>query len=79
MSDKDYVNIDDIQVDGLQTRVEMNEDTVTDYQLAMRNRKSGGLPPVDVFKDDDGMIWLADGFHRREAALRHRTAGRSLP
>ena len=51
----------------VQARVAMNEETIEEYTEAMRNGDK--FPPVVVFSDDDGAsYWLADGFHRFEAA-----------
>jgi len=51
----------------VQARVAMNEETIEEYAEAMRNGDK--FPPVVVFSDDDGAsYWLADGFHRFEAA-----------
>ena len=46
-------------------RVEMNEQTIADYAEEM----AGGavFPPVIVYHDAE-VYWLADGFHRVEAA-----------
>lgn len=62
------LNINQIRRDGgTQARAELNENTINDYQMEM---KSGAkFPPVVVFYDGES-YWLADGFHRVEAALR---------
>lgn len=50
---------------GTQCRAELNHETVSEYAEAM---KSGvKFPPPVVFTDGKG-YWLADGFHRLEAA-----------
>jgi hypothetical protein len=53
---------------GLQTRASMNPETVAEYAEAL----TAGirLPPVVVYRDDDGALLLADGFHRVAAAER---------
>ena len=59
------IKIDLIRDGGAQMRVEMSEQTITDYAEEM----AGGtvFPPVIVYYDGDA-YWLADGFHRVEAA-----------
>ena len=58
------VSLSDIQ-DGAQMRVEMKPDVVRDYADDMA---AGAIfPPVVVYHDGTG-YWLADGFHRVEAA-----------
>lgn len=61
------VNIGALTKDGLQTRVALDERTVAEYADAMR--EGATFPPVRVFRED-GKLWLADGFHRVEAATR---------
>lgn len=52
---------------GTQPRVDIDEDTVTDYADAMK--EGDQFPPVVVFQD--GLkYWLADGFHRVHASHR---------
>lgn len=53
---------------GLQTRVALDERTVEEYAEAMR--EGAVFPPVVAFNDGQGNLWLADGFHRLEAAIR---------
>jgi hypothetical protein len=61
------INISDIRIDaGVQPRVQMNALTIVDYAEAMDN--GADMPAITVFKDPDGVVWLADGFHRVEAA-----------
>lgn len=55
---------------GTQTRAAMCQETVEAYTEAL-----DALPPITVFRDDEGVHWLADGFHRVEA---HRRAGRDM-
>jgi len=61
------VQIHTIVTEGLQTRVALNEEVVAEYGEIIRG--GGTLPPVIVFRDvlTD---YLADGFHRLEAAKR---------
>lgn len=66
------VKIGNLTKDGLQTRVALDERTVQEYADAMRD--GDNFPPVKVFMDGS-RCWLADGFHRVEAATR---AGRTV-
>ena len=59
--------IKDLDRNGLQTRVSLDESTVAEYAEAMKNRAK--FPPVKVFCDGE-KFYLADGFHRVEACLR---------
>ena len=62
------IAISKIRTDGLQMRVQMNEAAIAEYAELM----AGGtvFPPVTLFRDAAGTHWLADGFHRLEAARR---------
>ncbi len=60
--------IDTIRIDGkTQPRVQMNWVTVSEYADAIDAGMT--FPPVTVFYDGVD-YWLADGFHRREAAIK---------
>mgnify|MGYP000931512482 FL=1 len=62
------LRIDNICTDGgTQSRAQMNWLTVTDYAAEMA--EGATFPPVVVFHDG-AVYWLADGFHRIEAAKR---------
>ena len=61
------ITIDDLERNGLQTRVALDESTVVEYADAMRGKAH--LPPVTAFCDGK-KIYLADGFHRVEATMR---------
>lgn len=61
------IKIAELKKDGLQTRVALDERTVADYADAMR--EGAEFQPVMVF-EESGIMWLADGFHRVEAATR---------
>lgn len=50
---------------GTQPRAFMNSSTVDDYKEILE--EGGSLPPVDVFYDGTD-YWLADGYHRIQAA-----------
>lgn len=66
------INIKTIRIDGgTQSRVEINNEIVTEYAEAI---KAGSeFPPVVVF-NDGADNWLADGFHRFHA---HNQAGKT--
>ena len=67
------ISISDLKKDGLQLREAISEDVVAEYAEAMH--AGAQFPPVTVFRDPGtGVFYLADGFHRVEAAQR---AGRS--
>lgn len=57
-----------------QTRLAINEDTLADYIEICRAAKAKAadpdFPPLDVFRDEEGVYWLADGFTRRAALTR---------
>ena len=67
------LNIISIRRDGgTQARVGNNEETVEQYAEAMRDGRWqwNAENEVVIFRDDAGQQWLADGFHRVEAAQR---------
>jgi hypothetical protein len=49
-----------------QPRAELDQELVAEYAEAMEG--GAKFPPVVVFQDGDATNWLADGFHRLEAA-----------
>lgn len=53
---------------GTQSRAALDEGTVADYAEQLSNGVA--FPAVIVFRDADGQHWLADGFHRVQAARR---------
>lgn len=61
------IKIKNLDRNGLQTRVALNEDTVSEYAEAMAS--GAEFPPVIVFREDT-KYYLADGFHRVEAIAR---------
>lgn len=65
------VKIAQLDRNGLQTRCALDERTVAEYAEAMAD--GAEFPPVVVFSMPTGRkhFWLADGFHRVEAALRN--------
>ncbi|MGB2787901.1 MAG: hypothetical protein WBC13_01070, partial [Dokdonella sp.] len=54
---------------GTQMRAGMNADTVREYEDALTEAEAWPFPPVVVFHDG-ARYWLADGFHRLNAAHR---------
>jgi ParB-like nuclease domain len=42
-----------------------SQEIVADYAEAMRDGVA--FPPIDVFRDEDGILYLADGVHRLDA------------
>ncbi len=61
-----------LRLDGdTQPRVEIDEDVVAEYAAAYK--ASAKMPPVVVFFDGTDH-WLADGFHRRFAAIKAKLA-----
>ena len=57
--------------DELQPRAELDQDAIDDYALAFEeadNRWPESMPPIHVFQDEGGVLWLADGWHRVHAA-----------
>ena len=63
------IPIDDIRTDGgTQIRADLNWLAVDEYAHAMS--QGATFPPVTVFCDADKQHWLADGFHRVDAAKR---------
>jgi hypothetical protein len=67
MSDTTVLPISSIRADGgTQPRARASLETVSEYAEAMSSGAS--FPPLVVFFDGT-TYWLADGFHRRDAAL----------
>lgn len=62
--------IEKIQTDKTQSRAAVNKDYVKELVELLQAGKK--LPPVDVFKNDDG-CFMADGFHR---LLAHEEVGK---
>jgi len=58
--------LDSVRIDpGLQPRVAMDREIVTEYAEAM---EAGDAFPAIIVFDDGACFWLADGWHRVEAA-----------
>jgi hypothetical protein len=61
------LKVDEVRTEGMQTRASMSEDVIAEYTASM---VSGAVfPEIECFFDGD-KYWLADGFHRLEAAIR---------
>ena len=61
-----HLKIKDIRTEGMQTRAMMDMRVIEEYAEAMRENPDA-LPPVTVYQNGQ-VCWLADGFHRLEAA-----------
>ncbi len=59
---KVYLALEEILTEGLQTRAQLDMETVREYAEAEKER-GAVFPPVTVFSDGQ-KYWLADGFHR---------------
>ena len=64
------VGLDNIKVEGMETRAGIREAAVEDYEAVLES--GGWLDPATVFITPDGEVLLAAGRHRYEA---HRRAG----
>lgn len=62
----EILEINDLLREGLQRRVALDQHAIEDYRDAMSHKAK--FPPVIVFCDGEH-FYLADGFHRVEAAL----------
>jgi hypothetical protein len=61
------LKVSQIELDyAIQPRAQLNMIVIGEYAEAMRS--GANFPPVTVFLDAKGHYWLADGFHRIEAA-----------
>ena len=71
---KKSVEINALVTEGLQTRDGLAKAVVKDYAETLKAGKQ--LPPVTVVQDSvTGQLYLADGYHRRDAAI---LAGRTM-
>jgi hypothetical protein len=62
------IEVSKVRTDGdIQPRGNLSDAAVADYAEAMKT--GANFPPVEVF-EDDGIYWLADGFHRHAAAVK---------
>lgn len=62
------LDINKIRINGgSQARATLDEETIAEYAEAME--AGATFPPITVFYDGE-QYWLADGFHRRKAALK---------
>lgn len=58
-----------------QIRVAMNEETVQRYFDIMEDESAfAKFPPILLYRDFEGKLWLADGHHRVAAAMRRKFA-----
>lgn len=55
---------------SLQVRASLDEEYIDDLVIVFEENRHSELPPVVLFRDADGLLWLADGYHRKEAATR---------
>lgn len=70
------VALNDLRRDGgTQARAQLDDATISEYAAAYKAGEQ--LPPVVAFKDEAGMRWLADGFHRVHGA--HRAGKETIP
>ncbi len=64
---KGTVQVTDLQLDDdVQIRIQIDQKLVLEYAEKMSN--GDRFPPIEVFQDDTGVIFVADGFHRAMAA-----------
>ncbi len=65
-SDATYLSLTKIVRDAdLQPRAVMSTSTIEEYMETLIDKgEEFDFPPVTVFKDEDGVYWLGDGFHR---------------
>lgn len=70
------ISLSEIHLDReTQIRVEVSEETVQRYYEVMIDEATRDLfPPILLFRDPDGRLWLADGHHRVAAAIRRKFA-----
>src|SRR3954454_24632498 len=62
------IKIADIRVDNrAQPRAALVPERVTEYVDDMA--RGDDFPPLVLFKDESHVLWLADGFHRYQAAM----------
>lgn len=67
MKESVLIRLSDIRADeAAQQRAKL--DWIHVAELKEVYEVNGEIDPVIAFKDDEGLIWLADGFHRVEAA-----------
>ncbi|MGB0384726.1 MAG: ParB N-terminal domain-containing protein, partial [Ardenticatenaceae bacterium] len=61
------IALDDITADqSMQQRAKFHDEIISEYAETLRN--DGQLAPVKVVRDQNGTLWLWDGFHTLEAA-----------
>lgn len=58
-----HIPLDEVAIDyDLQARTGVDDATVGEYAAAIEEGEE--FPDVVLFEDEDGKLWLADGFHR---------------
>jgi hypothetical protein len=56
---------------GTQIRTSINEEAIQRYTAMMKDEQGRTkLPPILLFRDDNGILWLVDGYHRTMATNR---------
>src|SRR5262249_59016576 len=66
----DLLSLERIRTEGTQVRMALSETVIREYAEAIE--QGDEFPPIDVYYDETAH-WLADGFHRMQAA---KQAGR---
>lgn len=67
MKESQLIRLSDIRADeAAQQRAQLDWLHVSELKEAYLNNLE--IPPIVVFKDDEGILWLADGFHSYEGA-----------
>ena len=69
MTPPQYVKVSEITADSvMQHRAVTHDKVIEEYADVFRN--GGELAPVQIVRDENGTLWLWDGFHTLEAAKR---------
>src|SRR5262249_44314191 len=66
----EMLSLERITTEGTQARITLSDTVIREYAEALA--QGDEFPPIDVYCDDT-VYWLADGFHRVQAA---KNAGR---
>ena len=61
----DLLSLERIRTEGTQVRVALSETVIREYAEAIE--QGDEFPPIEVYYDETA-YWLADGFHRLQAA-----------
>lgn len=59
--------------DALQIRQQIDQGLIDEYTEVIESQGAEALPPVTAFTEDNGVFYVADGYHRIRA---HRAAGK---